>query len=73
MPALLATEFFFEETRLPGFFFWPPFFEGILKRPSRLDAGLSPLVFWEKAGVISAMKIKSPMTRSAQEKKLVLL
>jgi hypothetical protein len=73
-PALLANDRFLAVTLLPGFFFWLTLFDGVLNLPSRLVAGLSPFVFWEKAGIARLMINKIPMIlRTAENARILLL
>jgi hypothetical protein len=72
-PALLATDCFLADTLLPGFFFWVLLFDGVLNRPSRPDAGLSPFVFCEKAGTAKTMINTIPMIFKIVEKERILL
>jgi hypothetical protein len=71
--AFPATDFFPAETLFAGFLFCAVFFAGVLNRPSRVDGGRSPFVFWEKAGDAIAMIKKRPMIFTILEKVRILL
>jgi hypothetical protein len=70
---LLATDCFLAFTLLPGFLFCVTLFDGVLNLPSRLEAGLSPFVFCENAGIAKTMINSRPMILKIVEKVRILL
>jgi hypothetical protein len=70
---LPATDCFLAFTLLPGFLFCVTLFDEVLNLPSRLDAGLSPLVFCAKAGIAKTMINSKPMILKMVEKVRILL